>query len=325
MEIIVVATMLLLVVLLGVAVKLYDLKRKREDEAIAAQARISDALLMDATLAGLPLTPTAHLPLWKGSPLVVEITGEVPRPELREAAVDVAEAGGGPQPVRLPHRGPDRGPRGLAHARPPSDSGLRDLGGPGGARGAGPRRPRAPGPRPTSSRPRSTRSSRCWRIRRSSPKAEGRDRRAAIRKEAEGVFDFTETAKRALGRHWQGLAEKDRQEFTALFTDLIERAYISKIERYSGERIAYAGEAVDGGLATVRTRFVTKQGTEVPVDYRMQQRGDRWLVYDVSVEGVSLINNYRTQFDKIIQTSSYAELVRKMKAAEFAQPASPRS
>jgi phospholipid transport system substrate-binding protein len=151
------------------------------------------------------------------------------------------------------------------------------------------------------------------------------ERRAAIRKEAEGVFDFTETAKRALGRHWQGLSDKDRQEFTALFTDLIERAYISKIERYSGERIAYAGESVDSGLATVRTRFVTKQGTEIPVDYRMQQRGDRWLVYDVSVEGVSLINNYRTQFDKIIQTSSYAELVRKMKAAELAAPASPRS
>ena len=152
-----------------------------------------------------------------------------------------------------------------------------------------------------------------------------KDRRAAIRKEAEVVFDFTETAKRALGRHWQGLSEKDRQEFTGLFTDLIERAYISKIERYSGERIAYAGEAIDGGLATVRTRFVTKQGTEVPVDYRMQQRGDRWFVYDVSVEGVSLINNYRTQFDKIIQTSSYAELVRKMKAAEVGTAAAPRS
>ena len=157
------------------------------------------------------------------------------------------------------------------------------------------------------------------------PEAKLKERRAAIRKEAEVVFDFSETAKRALGRHWQGLPEKDRQEFTGLFTDLIERAYISKIERYSGERIAYAGEAVDGALATVRTRFVTKQGTEIPVDYRMQQRGDRWLVYDVSVEGVSLINNYRTQFDKIIQTSSYAELVRKMKAAEFAGPSSPRS
>ncbi len=151
------------------------------------------------------------------------------------------------------------------------------------------------------------------------------DRRAAIRKEAQVVFDFGETAKRALGRHWQGLSEKDRQEFTGLFTDLIERAFISKIERYSGERIAYAGESVEGGLATVRTRFVTKQGTEIPVDYRMQQRGDRWLVYDVMVEGVSLINNYRTQFDKIIQTSSYAELVRKMKAAEVSAPGSPRS
>jgi len=91
MEIIVVATMLVVVVVLGIAVKLYDLKRRREEEAVAAQARISDALLMDATLAGLPLTPTAHLPLWKGSPLVLEITGAVPRPELREAAVDVAK------------------------------------------------------------------------------------------------------------------------------------------------------------------------------------------------------------------------------------------
>lgn len=90
MEIIVVTTMLILVVMLGVAVKLYDLKRKREEEAVAAQARVSDALLMDSTLAGLPLTPTAHLPLWKGSPLVVEIKGAVPRPELRDAAVDLA-------------------------------------------------------------------------------------------------------------------------------------------------------------------------------------------------------------------------------------------
>jgi hypothetical protein len=90
MEIIVVAAMLSLVVLLGIGVKLYDLKRKREEEAVAAQARVSDALLMDASLAGLPLTPTAHVPLWKGTPLVVEIKGAVPRAELRFAAVDVA-------------------------------------------------------------------------------------------------------------------------------------------------------------------------------------------------------------------------------------------
>jgi phospholipid transport system substrate-binding protein len=157
------------------------------------------------------------------------------------------------------------------------------------------------------------------------PDARLKERRAAIRKEAALIFNFTETARRALGRHWQSLSEKDRTEFTGLFTDLIERAYISKIERYSGERIAYAGEAVDGALATVRTRFVTKQGTEIPVDYRMQRDGDRWLVYDVAVEGISLVNNYRTQFDKIIQTSSYAELVRKLKATAGGPGASPRS
>jgi len=156
------------------------------------------------------------------------------------------------------------------------------------------------------------------------PEVKAKERRAAIRKEAEGAFDFAETARRALGRHWPGLSEADRQEFTTLFTDLLERAYISRIEKYSGEQIAYAGELVDGGLATVRTRFVTKAGTEIPVDYRMAQRGDRWLVYDVAVEGVSLINNYRTQFDKIIQASSYGELVRRLKAADVTSPGSPR-
>ena len=91
MEMTVVALMMLaLVVVVGVSVKLSDLKRKREEEAVAAQAGIADALLMDSTLAALPLTPTAHLPLWKGSPLILEIKGAVPSPELREAAVEVA-------------------------------------------------------------------------------------------------------------------------------------------------------------------------------------------------------------------------------------------
>lgn len=91
MEIIVVALVLALVVLLGSAVKLYDLRRRREEEEVAAQARISDALLMDAALSGFPLTPTAHLPLWRGTPLALEITGAVPRPELRDAAVALAK------------------------------------------------------------------------------------------------------------------------------------------------------------------------------------------------------------------------------------------
>ena len=148
------------------------------------------------------------------------------------------------------------------------------------------------------------------------PEAKAQERRAAIRKEADKIFDFEETAKRALAKHWQSLGEKDRQEFVSVFSDLLERSYISKIQRYSGEKITYAGDSIDRDVATVKTRFATKQGTEVPVDYRMLKRGDRWLVYDVNVEGVSLVANYRTQFNKIIQTASYQELITKMKNSQ---------
>jgi len=143
--------------------------------------------------------------------------------------------------------------------------------------------------------------------------AKMKDLRASIRKEADNIFDFQETAKRALGTHWQRLGERDQQEFVSLFADLLEHAYVSKIERYSGEKITYAGEVVDGDVVTVKTRFSAKQGTEIPIDYRMLRRGDRWLAYDVIIEGVSLVANYRFQFDKIIRTASYAELVTRMK------------
>ncbi len=139
------------------------------------------------------------------------------------------------------------------------------------------------------------------------------DRRAAVRKIANEIFDFSEIAKRSLARHWQPLSDAQRTEFVGLFADLLERSYISKIETYGGEKIQYTGERVDGDLSTVSTRIITKNGTEVPVDYRMIKRGDHWLVYDVSIEGVSLVSNYRTQFNKIIQTSSYNELVSKLR------------
>jgi phospholipid transport system substrate-binding protein len=139
------------------------------------------------------------------------------------------------------------------------------------------------------------------------------DRRVAVRKIANEIFDFGEIAKRSMARHWQPLSEAQRTEFVGLFADLLERSYISKIETYGGEKIQYTAEKIDGDYATVSTRIVTKNGTEVPVDYRMTKRGDRWLVYDVSIEGVSLVSSYRTQFNKIIQTSSYNELVSKLK------------
>jgi phospholipid transport system substrate-binding protein len=144
------------------------------------------------------------------------------------------------------------------------------------------------------------------------------ERRTAIRKVANDTFDFAEIAKRALARHWQGLTDKEREEFVALFADLLEQTYISKIELYSGEKIQYGREQLDGDFATVPTKITTKQGQEVPVDYRLLRQGDRWLVYDIVVEGVSLVSNYRTQFNKIIQTSSYGELVKKMKTKQEA-------
>jgi phospholipid transport system substrate-binding protein len=147
------------------------------------------------------------------------------------------------------------------------------------------------------------------------------ERRTAVRKIANEIFDFPEIARRSLGRYWLPLSEAQRTEFVGLFGDLLERSYIAKIDLYGGEKIVYSGERVEGDLAAVSTKIMTKNGTEVPVDYRLFRRGERWMVYDVSVEGVSLVSNYRTQFNKIIQTSGYNSLVDKMKTkqTEFAE------
>ena len=149
------------------------------------------------------------------------------------------------------------------------------------------------------------------------PEARAVERRASIRAIVAEIFDFRELSQRALGPHWQGRTPDERDEFIQLFADLLERSYIDKIELYSGaERIQYTGEVLDGDqVATVRTRIVTKQGTEIPVDYRMRRVGaDRWLVYDVAIEGVSLVANYRAQFNRIIQRSSYKGLVEQLTA-----------
>jgi phospholipid transport system substrate-binding protein len=143
-----------------------------------------------------------------------------------------------------------------------------------------------------------------------------RDRRGAVRQIANEIFDFSETARRSLARHWAGRSQAERDEFVQLFSDLLERSYISKIELYGGEKITYAGDTIEGESALVRTKILTKQGTEIPIEYRMLRRGDKWLVYDVVIEGVSLIANYRTQFNKIITTSSFQELVKKMKTKQ---------
>jgi phospholipid transport system substrate-binding protein len=153
---------------------------------------------------------------------------------------------------------------------------------------------------------------------------DGPSRRAEVRRIANRLFDFEETAKRALGPHWQQRTPAEREEFVKLFTDLLEAAYVGKIDLYQGEKITYLSELVEGDQATVKTRVVTKQGSEVPVDYRLLREKDGWRVYDVVIEGVSLVGNYRTQFNKIIQTSSFEDLVKRMRAKDFSTPEGSR-
>jgi phospholipid transport system substrate-binding protein len=139
------------------------------------------------------------------------------------------------------------------------------------------------------------------------------ERRAAVRKIATEAFAVSETARRALGPHWQQRTPAEREEFTDLFADLLERTYISKIDFYGGEKLQYTSEQVEGDRAVVKAKVQTKQGTEVPVEARMLKNGDRWLIYDVVVENVSLVSNYRSQFDQIIRKASYGELINRLK------------
>jgi phospholipid transport system substrate-binding protein len=138
-------------------------------------------------------------------------------------------------------------------------------------------------------------------------------RRAEIRRVADSLFDFTEMSRRALGRHWADRTATEREEFVRLFTDLIARSYIGKIDRYAGEAIAYTGERVDGDEASVRSQVVTAKGSQIPVEYRLHRVNENWSAYDVLIENVSLVGTYRSQFDRIIKAESFADLLRRLR------------
>ncbi len=142
------------------------------------------------------------------------------------------------------------------------------------------------------------------------------EREAAVKRIAVQAFDVPEAARRALGPHWQGRTSAERTEFVQLFADLLQRAYVSKIDLYTGERVRYTGEAVDGDYAVVHARVLTRKEQEVPVDARMLKRDGHWLMYDVVIENVSLVANYRAQFDRVIRTASYADLVKRLRTQE---------
>ena len=138
-------------------------------------------------------------------------------------------------------------------------------------------------------------------------------RRTEIRRVADSLFDFTEMSRRALGRHWADRTVAERNEFVALFTDLMARSYIGKIDRYAGEAIAYTGERVDGDEASVQSQVVTAKGSQIPLEYRLHRVNESWSAYDVFIENVSLVGTYRSQFDRIIKTESFANLLKRLR------------
>jgi phospholipid transport system substrate-binding protein len=138
-------------------------------------------------------------------------------------------------------------------------------------------------------------------------------RRLEVRRIAGELFDLDEISRRALSRHWTTRTPEEQAEFVRLFTDLLERAYIGRIEAYSGEKIVYLGEAVDGPFAIVRSKVITRRRGETPLDYRLHLRDGRWKVYDVLIDHVSFVATYRSEFSRILQKESYGALVERLR------------
>jgi phospholipid transport system substrate-binding protein len=145
------------------------------------------------------------------------------------------------------------------------------------------------------------------------PVAKTQERRDQLKKILFARFDFTEMAKRALAANWRRRTPQEQEEFVALFTELLERAYADIIESYSDEKIIYIGERLDGSYADVASKVLTSKGEEYSINYRAHLVNGEWRVYDVIAENISVVNNFRSQFNRVIANSSYEELVRRLR------------
>lgn len=146
-------------------------------------------------------------------------------------------------------------------------------------------------------------------------------KRDKIRAEVNTIFDFHEMARRALATHWKERTPEEQQNFVSLFSDLLEDTYIRKVEKnYTNEKVVYAGEKITGANAVVKTKVISKTETETPIDYRLIKTGENWMVYDVVIEGVSLVNNYRSQFNQILTSGGWDDLIQKLKNRSLKEP-----
>ena len=149
------------------------------------------------------------------------------------------------------------------------------------------------------------------------PKLQSETKKKELRDAIYPKFDFPEMARRSLGSHWQKRSPQEQQEFVRVFTELIESSYMSNIEAYNGEKVTFGAERQERDYAEVDTKITTKKGEEISVVYKLRQAGSDWKIYDVVIENISLVNNYRSQFNRVIAQSSYDELFRKMKDKQF--------
>jgi phospholipid transport system substrate-binding protein len=131
-----------------------------------------------------------------------------------------------------------------------------------------------------------------------------------------GRFDFEAMAKRSLGAHWRDLTPQQQKEFVTVFTKLLRQTYLDQIKAYNNQKVSITGERRDGSYATVESRIVPQSGDSIDVNYRLHLIGDQWKVYDVVIENVSLVNNYRAQFNRVLVNGSYEELMRRMENRE---------
>ena len=143
-------------------------------------------------------------------------------------------------------------------------------------------------------------------------------RKAVFREVLAARFDFKEMAKRSLGNHWQSVAAR-QQEFVSVFTNFIERVYVGKIDSLKDTKIAFVRERIEGGVAQVDTQIVPAKGDDFPMNYRLHLVGGKWKIYDVIVENISLVGNYRSQFDRILASASFDELLKKLQEKTSAQ------
>jgi len=140
------------------------------------------------------------------------------------------------------------------------------------------------------------------------------ERRAQIRKVTETLFDFDEMSQRSLGKAWTQASPAEQKEFVRLFGGLIANAYMGRIEQYAGEPITYVGERIEGDDARVQSRVVTPKGSEVPIEYRLYRSTEgRWTVYDIYVDGFSLVGSYKAQFNRLLQRGTFADLLKQLR------------